>query len=85
MLIIGLDYHPSFQQIASVDNETGEYGERQLLHKDGEGERFYRELKQRAVKVRIGVEATELPPMIGKGLPRFLTRGISPMRLRTPA
>jgi hypothetical protein len=45
MLIIGLDYHPSSQQIAFVDNETGEYGERQLLHKNGEAERFYRELK----------------------------------------
>ena len=58
MLIIGLDYHPSFQQIAFVDNETGEYGERGLLHQNGEAERFYRELKQRGVKVRIGMEAT---------------------------
>ena len=57
-LIIGQDYHPSFQQIAFVDNETGECGERRLLHKDGEAERFYRELKQRGVKVRIGMEAT---------------------------
>src|SRR5947209_2554058 len=30
MLIIGLDYHPSVQQIAFVDQETGEYGERRL-------------------------------------------------------
>src|SRR5215831_13455307 len=58
MLITGLDYQPSFQQIAFVDNETGEYGERQLLHKSGEAERFYRELKQQGVKVRIGMEAT---------------------------
>src|SRR5215471_18217168 len=58
MLIIGLDYHPSFQQITFVDNETGEYGERRLLHQNGEAERFYRELKQRGVKVRIGMEAT---------------------------
>jgi transposase len=58
MLIIGLDYHPSFQQIAFVNNETGEYGERGLLHQNGEAERFYRELKQRGVKVRIGMEAT---------------------------
>jgi transposase len=58
MLIIGLDYHPSFQQIAFADKETGEYGERRLLHDDGEAERFYRELKQRGVKVRIGMEAT---------------------------
>ena len=58
ILIIGLDYHPSFQQIAFVDNETGECGERRLLHKDGEAERFYGELEQRGVKVRIGMEAT---------------------------
>ena len=58
MLITGLDYHPSFQQIAFVDNETGEYGERQLLHKNGEAEQFYRELKQQGVKVRIAMEAT---------------------------
>ena len=58
MLIIGVDYRPSFQQIAFIDDETGEFRERQLLHKDGEAERFYRELKQRGVKVRIGMEAT---------------------------
>jgi transposase len=58
MLIIGLDYHPSFQQIAFMDKETGEYGERQLLHKDGEAESFYRELKLQGVDVRIGMEAT---------------------------
>lgn len=28
MLIIGCDYHPSFQQIAFVDTESGELGER---------------------------------------------------------
>ena len=47
MLIIGIDYHPSFQQIAFMDQETGEYDERRLNHSDGEAERFYRELKQR--------------------------------------
>jgi transposase len=58
MLIIGCDYHPSMQQIAFVDTETGERGERRLMHSDGEAERFYRELKQRGVKVRVGMEAT---------------------------
>jgi transposase len=58
MLIIGLDYHPSFQQIAFVDTESGEYGERQLSHSDGEAERFYRELEQGGVRARIGMEAT---------------------------
>jgi transposase len=58
MLIIGVDYHPSFQQIAFMDQETGECGERRLHHSDGEAERFYRELKQRGISVRVGMEAT---------------------------
>ena len=60
MLIIGIDYHPSFQQIAFMDQETGEYDERRLNHSDGEAERFYRELKQRGVSVRVGMEATDI-------------------------
>jgi transposase len=58
MLIIGCDYHPSMQQIAYADTETGEGGERRLMHRDGEAERFYRELKQRQMEVRVGMEAT---------------------------
>jgi transposase len=58
MIIIGLDYHPSFQQIAFCDQETGECGERRLNHSDGEAEKFYRDLKQRGVSVRVGMEAT---------------------------
>jgi transposase len=56
MLIIGCDYHPSFQQIAWVDNETGECGEQRLAHSDGEAERYYRGLNGR--RVRVGIEAT---------------------------
>jgi transposase len=58
MMIIGVDYHPSFQQIAFMDQETGEYGERRLNHSDGEAERYYRDLKQKGVSVRVGLEAT---------------------------
>src|SRR5260370_35209615 len=58
MVIIGVDYHPSFQQIAFVDTETGECGERRLHHNDGEAEKFYRDLKLRGVSVRVGLEAT---------------------------
>ena len=36
MLIIGCDYHPSIQQIAWVDTETGECGERRLTHSAAE-------------------------------------------------
>jgi len=58
MLIIGVDYHPSDQYIALADTETGECGERRLNHSDGEAEKFYRNLQQRAASVRVGMEAT---------------------------
>src|SRR6202142_3071174 len=58
MLMIGVDYHPSVQQIAFTDTETGECGERRLNHSDGEAEKFYRELKQRGLSVLVGMEAT---------------------------
>jgi transposase len=58
MIIIGVDYHPSFQTIAFLIEETGEYDERELNHSDGEAERFYRDLKQRGISVRVGMEAT---------------------------
>ena len=58
MMIIGVDYHPGFQQIAFFVEETGECGERQLKHSDGEAERFYRDLRQRGIRVRVGLEAT---------------------------
>lgn len=57
-MIIAVDYHPSVQQIAFVDLETGECGERRLLHSDGEAEGFYRGLKQSGIAVRVGMEAT---------------------------
>jgi len=56
VLIIGCDYHPSVQQIAWVDTATGECGERRLTH-CGEAEQFYRDLKQKGVRVRVGMEA----------------------------
>ena len=58
MWIIGCDYHPSMQDIAVADTETGEYLERTLNHSTGEAEKFYRDLKQKAVTVRVGMEAT---------------------------
>lgn len=58
MWIMGYDYHPSVQQIAWVDTETGETGEQRLKHSDDEAERFYRELKEKGFRVRVGMEAT---------------------------
>ena len=58
MMIIGVDYHPSSQQIAFLMEESGEYGERELNHSEGEAERFYRCLHARGIRVRVGMEAT---------------------------
>ena len=58
MMLIGVDYHPSFQTIAFVMEETGECDEQELHHSDGQAEKFYRDLKQRGISVRVGMEAT---------------------------
>ena len=55
MIIIGCDFHPSWQQIAWVDTESGEGGEAKLMHAEGEAERFYR---QQPGPARIGLEST---------------------------
>ena len=57
-MIIGVDYHPSFQTIAFLIEETGECDEQELNHSDGQAEKFYRDLKQRGICVRVGMEAT---------------------------
>ena len=54
MVIIGCDFHPSFEQVAIFDNSTGEISERRLGHR-AEAERFYRGLA--GEQVRVGMEA----------------------------
>lgn len=55
MMIIGCDFHPSWEQVSWVDTDTGETGEAKLVHATGEAERFYRGLP---VPSLVGVEAT---------------------------
>jgi transposase len=55
MKIIGCDFHPSYQQIAMVDTETGELWEGRLEHEQGEARRFYQALQGQVV--RVGIEA----------------------------
>ena len=55
MMIIGCDFHPSWQQVCWLDTETGETGERKLVHAEGDAERFYRQVPAPAL---IGMEAT---------------------------
>jgi transposase len=38
--------------------ETGECGEQELNHSDGQAEKFYRDLQQQGIRVRVGMEAT---------------------------
>jgi transposase len=54
MRIIGCDFHPSYQQIAMLDTDTGELIERRLWH-PADAEVFYRALRG---PVRVGMEAS---------------------------
>src|SRR5271166_1738325 len=55
MMIIGCDFHPSWQQVNWLDSETGETGEQRLVHASGEAKMFYQQL---GLPVLIGMEAT---------------------------
>jgi transposase len=57
MIIIGVDFHPEYQEIASVDTETGEYQEKRLAHPK-EAEEFYRSLACVGQVLRVGMEAS---------------------------
>src|SRR5262249_40933992 len=54
MKYIGCDFHPSFQQIAMLDKETGEWVERRLLHTE-QARAFYEGLQEPVV---VGIEAS---------------------------
>src|SRR5947207_4059616 len=55
MMIIGCDFHPSWQQVSWLDTETGETGEQKLVQASGDAERFYRQV---AAPALIGMDAT---------------------------
>jgi transposase len=55
MKIVGCDLHTRYQQIALLDDETGELLERRLEHDSGEAREFYTKLSG---PVRVGIEAT---------------------------
>ncbi len=55
MMIIGCDFHPSWQQIAWLDVETGETRQQKLVHASGDAKQFYQQLREPAL---IGIEAT---------------------------
>ena len=55
MVIVGCDFHPSWQQVSWLDTETGETGEQKLVDASGEAQESYRQLGAPAL---IGMEAT---------------------------
>src|SRR5215469_10489203 len=57
MIIIGVDFHPAYQEIASVDTDTGEYQEKRLTHPK-EAAEFYGSLASVGEAVRVGMEAS---------------------------
>jgi hypothetical protein len=55
MKIVGCDLHTRYQQIAMLEQETGEFIERRLEHESGEAWAFY---AAQSGPVRVGIEAT---------------------------
>jgi transposase len=55
MVLIGCDFHPSWQQVCWLNQETGETGDVKLAHEAGAAEKFYGQFPAGA---RIGMEAT---------------------------
>jgi len=56
-LILGGDDHPSFQQVALVDTDTGDLRDKRLTHSEA-AEKFYRALAATARQVRVGMEGS---------------------------
>ena len=55
MVLIGCDFHPSWQRVSWLNLETEEAGDRELMHAPGAVEKFYRQFPASAI---IGMEAT---------------------------
>lgn len=55
MVLIGSDFHPSWQQVCWLNQETGETGDVKLVHEAGAVKKFYGQFPAGA---RIGMEAT---------------------------
>jgi transposase len=55
MVLIGSDFHPSWQQVSWLIKETGETGDQKLVHEPEAVEKFYRQFPAGS---RVGMEAT---------------------------
>ena len=57
MIMVGVDFHPEFQQTASGDTKTGEFQEKRRTHLE-EAQEFYQALAVAEQRVRVGMEAS---------------------------
>jgi transposase len=55
MVLIGSDFHPSWQQVCWLNPSTGETEEKKLVHEPGATEKYYRQFP---VPSRVGIEST---------------------------
>jgi transposase len=55
MVLIGCDFHPSWQQVSWMEQSTGETGDQRLAHTPGAAEQFYGQFPAPAL---IGMEST---------------------------
>ena len=53
MVLIGCDFHPSWQQVSWLDRETGEAGDHKLVHEAAEGGGV--EAGAKVIKARLAV------------------------------
>ena len=61
MVLIGSDFHPSWQRVSRMDREAGEADDHKLVHEPGAVDKFYRQFPAGS---RIGLEATGNCPWI---------------------
>jgi hypothetical protein len=55
----------------AVEERPGDGRRRQLNHSGGEAEKFHRELQQRGIRVRVGMEAAGYSSWFERLLPKY--------------
>jgi transposase len=81
IIVVG-DFHAEFQQLASVDTDTGEFRERRPQLRE-DSERPYRELAGRGFQVRVGIEASAHARWLERVIQNCRTLGRTAAEIRT--
>ncbi len=84
MIIIGVDFHPEFQQIALVDTDTGELRGARLAHPDEAEEVLSRSGEPGTRQVRVGMEASGHGALVRAAAGRVADRAVDRRCRRDP-